>query len=322
MTNIPVKRCSPWLTVSLVVALTVLPLLACAGGVVMGAALVSSESPGLSMGRGDAVAVLFADGVITSGRAGSPSGSVTGITPWRIRADLRRAEADPSVRAVVMHVNSPGGSVVASNEIHRMVKEFHKPVVFYFGETAASGGYYIACAGKWIVANPDTLTGSIGVISELTDASELLKKIGVEFVVIKTGPNKDIGSFARPMTDEEKKIFQAVIDQAYDGFVKVIAQGRGLPEDKVRRIGDGRIYSGQQALELGLVDQLGYLDDAVAKAGELGGMAGKPRVIEYTHTPSLVDIFMGAASRAPAFSLDQLIGLDAAPRLEYRFVNP
>jgi protease-4 len=303
----------------LLVLLIGLPVLVCLGSASLGMMVLGGGLPDLA--TGDAVAVIYAEGIIGSSAAGS-LGSATGITPARIQADLRRAAADPSVKAVVLRINSPGGSVVASNEIYKQLKDFTKPIVVSMGEEAASGGYYIACASKWIVANPDTLTGSIGVITELVNADELIKKIGVQVIVIKTGPNKDIGSPFRPMTDDEKRLWQAVIDQAFDGFVQVVAQGRSLPEDKVRQIGDGRVYSGRQAKELGLVDQLGYLDDAVNKAGELGSIKGKPRVVEYVHAPSLLDVLVGSTSRAPVISLEQLLGLDAAPRLEYRFIGP
>jgi protease-4 len=315
----PAKKGFPWVTAILVAVFVGLPVLACLCGFGMVVAMTRGDTT--SFATGDAVAVVYVEGIITSGNASSTSPS-TGVTPRRIQADLRRAANDSSVKAVVVRVNSPGGSVVASNEIYKMIKDFQKPVVFSFGETAASGGYYIACAGKWIVANPDTLTGSIGVISELPNADELMKKIGVQVVVIKSGLNKDIGSPFRPMTDEEKKLFQALVEQAYDGFVQVVAQGRNLPEDKVRQIGDGRVYTGKQAKELGLVDQLGYLDDAVNKAGELGGIKGKPRVIEYVPRPSFLEVLLGSATRAPAISLEQLLGLDAVPRLEYRFTSP
>jgi len=319
MTSIPAsKKGLRRSTIILLVVLIGLPALACLVSIGVSVALVRGEAPSLATGQ--AVAVIYAEGIITSGSSGSMSSS-SGVTPARIKADLRRAAADPSVKAVVIRVNSPGGSVVASNEIHKMIKDFEKPIVFSFGEVAASGGYYIACAGKWIVANPDTLTGSIGVISELLNADELMKKIGVQVVVIKSGANKDIGSSFRPMTDEEKKLWQTIIDQAFDGFAQIVAQGRNLPEDRVRQIGDGRIYNGRQAKELGLVDQLGYLEDAIDKAGELGGIKGKPRVIEYKRTPSLMDM-LTSSFRAPAISLDQILSLDAAPRLEYRFVRP
>jgi protease-4 len=279
------------------------------------------DSMSLTSGTGDAVAVIYAEGVIASGSASSTAASVA-VTPRRITADLRRAASDSSVKAVVVRVNSPGGSVVASSEIYQALKDFGKPVVFSFGETAASGGYYIACAGKWIVANPDTLTGSIGVISQMPNAEELMKKLGVQFIVIKSGQNKDIGNPFRQMTDDEKKLWQTIVDEVYEGFVKIVAEGRSLPEDKVRQLADGRVYTGRQAKELGLVDQLGYLDDAVAKAGELGGIKGKPRVVEYLPRPSFTEILLGSQLFAPGISLEQLIGLDATPKLEYRFVGP
>lgn len=319
MTTIPApkNRRTPGTIAALIVAGVL--VLVCLGCIGMSLATLWRQAPGLPTSQ--AVAVIYAEGTITSGTSGFIGGTA-GITPARIKADLHRAAADPSVKAVVVRVNSPGGSVVASNEIWKMLKDFEKPVIFSFGEMAASGGYYIACAGKWIVANPDTLTGSIGVITELTNVDELAKKLGVQLIVIKTGPNKDIGNPFRPMTDDEIEIWQVVIDQAFDGFVQVVAQGRGLPEDKVRQIGDGRVYNGKQAKELGLVDQLGYLEDAIDKAGELGGIKGKPRVIEYKRTPTLMDVLTSSALRAPSISLEQILSLDATPRLEYRFVKP
>lgn len=296
-----------------------LPILACLCSAVIGLGMIRGETP--SLATGDAVAVIYAEGVISSGSANSAT-SIGGITPARIQADLRRAAQDTLVKAVVLRINSPGGSVVASNEIYKLLKDFPKPVVVSMGETAASGGYYIACASRWIVANPDTLTGSIGVISELPNAEELLNKIGVQIVVIKSGANKDIGSFSRPMTDDEKKLWQAIIDQAYDGFVKIVAEGRNMPEDKVRQIADGRVYTGQQAKELGLVDQLGYLDDAVSKASELGGIRGKPRIVEYVPRPTLFELLTSMSSRATGISLEQILGFDAMPSLQYRFVGP
>lgn len=311
------KHWTPGAIVALiVVGVLTLVCLGCIGVSLTG---LGRQAPGLQ--TGPAVAVIYAEGTIASGTSGSIGGAV-GITPERIKADLRRAASDPSVRAVVVRVNSPGGSAVASNEIWKMLKDFEKPVVFSFGETAASGGYYIACAGKWIVANPDTLTGSIGVITELANVDELAKKLGIQIVVIKTGPGKDLGNPFRPMTEDEIKLWQAVIDQAFDGFVQVVAEGRGLPEDKVRQISDGRVYTGRQAKELGLVDQLGYLEDAIDKAGELAGIKGKPRVVEYKRTLTLMDMLTGFALRTPAISLEQVLSLDATPRLEYRFVKP
>jgi len=303
-----------------VLLLVGLLLLACMGSVIVGLVMTQGEAPSLGA-TGDAVAVIYAEGIISSGSAGSAT-SVGGVTPARIKADLHRAAQDAFVKAVVLRIDSPGGSVVSSNEIYKLLKDFSKPVVVSMGETAASGGYYIACASRWIVANPDTLTGSIGVISELPNAEELLKKIGVQIVVIKSGANKDMGSYSRPMTDDEKKLWQAVIDQAYDGFVKTVSEGRNLPEDKVRQIADGRVYTGTQAKDLGLVDQLGYLDDAVSKAGELGGISGKPRVVEYVPRPTLFELLTSMSSRASGISLEQILGFDAMPRLEYRFVEP
>jgi protease-4 len=147
------------------------------------------------------------------------------------------------------------------------------------GSVAASGGYYLSAAADRIVANPGTLTGSIGVIMQLAEIQELLKKVGVRYEIVKAGHYKDVGNFSRPMTPEERAILQQLLDDIYGQFVDAVAAGRHLARPAVVALADGRVYSGRRAQELGLVDQLGGLDDAVRLAGELAGIPGKPRVI-------------------------------------------
>jgi protease-4 len=226
---------------------------------------------------GPAVAVIDVNGTILSGQAGafdtSPVAASGDIIPL-----IKQAAADADVKAIVLRVDSPGGSVVASNEIYHALKTCGKPIVVSMGELAASGGYYISMAADYIIANPDTLTGSIGVISEFPEASGLLDKLGIVVTTIKSGENKDLGSLYRPMTDEEKALWQQVVDETYDEFVQIVAEGRNLPEAQVRALADGRVFTGRQALANGLVDALGYEEDAIAKAAELGKITGTPQV--------------------------------------------
>jgi protease-4 len=226
------------------------------------------------------------------------------------------------VKAVVMRVNSPGGSAVASDEIYHMLLDFDKPVVIWMGETAASGGFYISCAGDYVFAHRDTLTGSIGVISQFINAEEFLDKYGIEAVVITSGPYKDMGSLFREMTDEEQEIWNDMIDQIYDDFVAIVADARELPVETVRELADGRVYTGQQALEYGLIDAVGLTSDAIAKAAELGGIEGEPQVIELKTTPSLLESLYSLQSRSAIPTLEEVLNWAGTPSMEYRFIGP
>ena len=241
------------------------------------------------------------------GTIASAESSVGGVqptaTPEGLADALRQAADDPSVRAVVLEVNSPGGGVTASDEMHQSILDFKRntdmPVVVSMGDVAASGGYYISTAADRIVANETTLTGSLGVIFQLTNFSEAADKYGISQVVIKSGKFKDIGNSFREMKPEEREIFQSLVDESYAEFVEVISEGRGLPEDRVREIADGRIYSGSQAKELGLVDSFGGLDEAAAIAAERAG-ATETTVVRYVETPSFSETLLsGLAPRKP-----------------------
>jgi protease-4 len=203
----------------------------------------------------------------------------------RLKEELEKASRDPEVKAVVLRINSPGGTVTASDllyhEIENFKKETGKKVIASIMDLGASGGYYVAVSADKIVAHPTTVTGSIGVIMLNVNVQGLLEKIGVVGTAIKSGDKKDMGSPLRPMTAEEQKLFQDVINQMYDRFLSVVAAGRkNLSRDKIRAVADGRIYTAQQALDLGLVDQIGYLDDAVALARQEAGV-GEARVVTY-----------------------------------------
>lgn len=188
---------------------------------------------------------------------------------------------DDDVKAVVLRVESPGGIVGPSQEISQEVKKLaaRKTVVVSMGSVAASGGYYISAPASLIYANPGTITGSIGVLMKFSNVEGLMDKIGMKAFTLKTGKYKDSGSPVRPMTDEEKSLLQGVIDSTHGQFVKAVAEGRKIPIDQVRGIADGRIFSGEQALAVKLVDRLGSLQDAVEEAGRLAGIKGEPEVI-------------------------------------------
>jgi len=189
---------------------------------------------------------------------------------------------NPAVRAVVIRVNSPGGVVAPTQEIYATVQRLRssgKPVVVSMGSVAASGGYYVAAAADRIFANPGTLTGSIGVVMQLANLEGFLKKVGIDYVVVKSGQYKDTGNFARSMTLQERKILQGVLDDVHNQFIDAVAQGRKLSRAEVLGFADGRIVSGQQAKALRMVDALGGLTEAIEDAAKLAGLPEKPRLI-------------------------------------------
>ncbi len=194
-----------------------------------------------------------------------------------IIAHLKQFREDDSIKSIVLRIDSPGGGVGPSQEIFREVRKTigQKKVITSMGTIAASGGYYVAAGTDGIVANPGTITGSIGVIMGFTNFEELIKKIGLVPIVIKSGKYKDTGSPVRQMTEDEEKILQNFVQRIHMQFVKAIAEGRKMDAEKVKSIADGRIFSGEEAKDLGLVDRLGNLDDAIEWAGRLGGIKGK-----------------------------------------------
>jgi protease-4 len=219
----------------------------------------------------------------------------------QIIKDLESMVENPGIEAIVLRVDSPGGGAAASQEIYeciRGIQEEGVPLVVSMGSVAASGGYYIACTADTIFANPGTLTGSIGVVMSFTNLEELFGKIGLDFEVIKSGRFKDTGSWSRQMTDAERALLQETIDDIHAQFVEAVAEGRGMEYDAVAALADGRIFSGRQALEAGLVDRLGTLENAVAVAARMGGIEGEPRVQEPVRRERLTlwDLLTGTAS--------------------------
>jgi protease-4 len=234
----------------------------------------------LGAAAGYQIGLIRVEGVI-AGDAGSGIFSTFGA--GEIAAQIRAAGEDPNIGAVVLRLNSPGGSAAASQEISMAVERLRqsgKPVVASMGDVSASGAYWIAAHADAIVANPATITGSIGVIIQTQHLVGLYDMLGIETETYKSGPFKDMGAPDRDPTPEEGAIFQGMVDDIYEQFVAVVVQGRALPEAQVRELADGRIFTGRQAYELGLVDELGDFRDAVRVAAELGGLDPEAPVVE------------------------------------------
>jgi protease IV len=236
-----------------------------------------------------------------------------------IIAEIRQYQEDEGVKAIVLRIDSPGGGVGPSQEIHREISKVKmtKKVVTSMGSVAASGGYYIACASDRIVANPGTITGSIGVLMEFTNIEELFKKIGIKGVVLKSGEHKDIGSPFREMTPEEKKIFQDVIDNVHQQFIEAVAKGRRLDREKVAQIADGRIFTGEQAKQLGLVDEMGNLQDTIDMVAKMVGIVGKPNVLYPKKKFSLWELLV----RETASTILEILN-EKGFELNYRLLSP
>ena len=206
---------------------------------------------------------------------------------------IKKYAKSSSVKAIVFYVDSPGGGVSASEEIFQELKKAKekKPVVVSMGSVAASGGYYVSLAGSKIVANPGTITGSIGVIAQFPNFRKLLDKVGIDFEVIKSGKFKDSGNPYRGLTPEERKYFQGVIDDVFEQFVNHVVSERKIPRNEVLKIADGRIFTGRQAYEFGLVDTLGTLETAIKIAAEMSGIKGEPRIVkEKKKKPSFFEL--------------------------------
>jgi protease IV len=221
--------------------------------------------------RGRTIGIVAIEGVISSE-----------LTERTVR-QLTKYGDDTSIKAIILRIDSPGGGVASSQEIYeevRRVRSAGKLVVASMGSVAASGGYYVACVADHIFANAGTITGSIGVIVQLANVSELLHTIGIESTVITSGPYKDSGNPTRTLRPEERQVFQALVDDVYQQFIEAVAQGRNLPLDEVRHAADGRIYTGRQAKDLRLIDELGSLHDAIRYAASAIGIVGKPRLVQ------------------------------------------
>ncbi len=275
---------------------------------------------------GDKVLLLDLSGIISEAplfTLGPQAPQVSMLA--RVREELKKAEDDDRVRALVVRINSPGGTATASDILYKELTEFKArrkiPVVAAFMDVGASGAYYVALAADTIVAHPTTVTGSIGVIMLTLNAEGLLQKVGVSPITIKSGAKKDMGSPFRGLTEEERQIFQGVIDDLYGRFVSLIVKERHIPEAQVRAFADGRIYTAPQAKELGLVDRVGYLEDAV-QAAKQGAKLSEARVIMY-HRPRdyRSNIYSGTPAPEPLdTSLVQLSSLLIGPGPRFMYL--
>jgi protease-4 len=259
------------------------------GGLIMSfmGAYLLTKNDGYSFG--ESVAIIKVHGKISmTSDSGILQESV--ITPQKFIELLNQANRDKSVKAILLDINSPGGSVVASDEIARAIKESEKPVVAWLSEIAASGGYYIASASDFIIADRASVVGSIGVISIFPEYSKLLEKIGVNFTIVKGGEFKDFSTGYRPMTEEEKEMLEGIVLEIYDQFLEEVANNRNLTVEYVSSIAEGKIYTGKKAKELNLIDEIGGRDLAINKAAELGEITGNPNIVSY-NKKSFLDEF-------------------------------
>ncbi|WHY65976.1 signal peptide peptidase SppA [Neobacillus sp. SuZ13] len=275
------------------------------------------------------IVILDVNGVIQdTGETGSILQS-SGFNHQDFMKKLNYIKDDDSVKGIIIKVNSPGGGVVESAEIHdkltEIQKETKKPVYISMGSMAASGGYYISTAAKKIYASPETMTGSLGVIMEGINYKGLADKYGVDFVTIKSGKHKDIMSPTRKMTEEERQILQSMINNSYQGFVKVISEGRKLPITQVKKIADGRVYDGRQAKELQLIDGFGYLDDVVKYMKKQEKLKGA-QVVRYSDSLGLGSLFTMQAKKLMGIDMEmagllKVLSRPNSPRLMYLYAE-
>lgn len=269
-----------------------------------------------------AVGVLHIEGPIVGGTAG---GGILGggAVGDHIVKTLREASEDPSIAAVVLRLNTPGGSAAASQEIGNEIKhlqEAGKVVVASMGDMAASGGYWLAAVTDHIVANPASLTGSIGVIMQLTNIEGLYEKLGIEVENITSGEHKDMGG--RRLSEEERRLMQAMVDDIYDQFVEVVADGRNAPVEKVRGWADGRLFTGRQALDEGLIDELGTFNDAVERAAVMAGLGDAYRVRTLGAPPGFLNLFFGSAASGLGLLPGHGLNAEPAPTLMRWVLTP
>jgi protease-4 len=265
-------------------------------------------------GSGDKIAVITMRGLISS----SLPGNVGDTMVEDMRLALQQARDDDHVRAVVLEIDSPGGEVTASDVIYNWVVKTRakKPVIVYMDSLAASGGYYVACGGRYLMANETTITGSIGVIIQTLNYEQLLNKVGLASVVFKSGKFKDMLNGARPITPEERDLVQGFVMKTYDKFVGIVARERKLPEETLRNgIADGRIFSGKEALEHKLIDGLGQREDAFNKARELGGARGA-KVVKYGPPFSFSRFFRAFGEAGQSSKLQLELPKQLVPQLE------
>ncbi|MFB3880031.1 MAG: signal peptide peptidase SppA [Armatimonadota bacterium] len=267
---------------------------------------------------GEGVALIRIEGVIVAGESGFSmfGGEATGSDD--VVAEIEQAIDDDGAKAILMRVNSPGGSAAGSQEIYDAVnraRKAGKPVVVSMADVAASGGYYVSCPADVIFADAATFTGSIGVIAMHENMAGLMKKIGIETDTIKSGKLKDMGSPTGPLSDEARQVMTTIINQVFGQFVDAVAKGRKMDRKKVLALADGRVYTGQQAKDNGLVDKIGGMSEALAEAGKRGGLSGRPETKEYGTPAWLKRLFGGSAQSRTVSVTGGLLYDDVAARL-------
>jgi protease-4 len=300
-------------------------LLACCGCVFMGFVMLVGAAGSAATGGGlgtsplieqtvsgsgaDKIALVEINGMIARTQAAGLFGPAGGDMVQRIKQELEQAAEDGAVKCVLLSIDSPGGTVTASDQIWHAIQDFkqrtNKPVVVHMGAVCASGGVYIAVSGDKIVCEPTTITGSIGVVLSTMNFSGLLKEYGVQDVTITSGPNKDLLNSTAPVRDEHLEIMRVMIMESYDRFTQLVADGRQLDVATVREFADGRIYTPSQALDLKLVDLIGYREDALAECEKLAGVLSS-KLVRYARPPSLADVLAGnvRSGAVPGVQLD------------------
>lgn len=307
-----------------IIGLTLAALLICGGLVGFVLWLANSYSSD-SLAFGDAVAIVRVEGIILPGKGApsNPFSSTDAAYSQQIIDYLKQANENEDVKAIILYVDSPGGSAFASDEIALQIQQMDKPIIAAMGSMAASGGYYVSAPTNEIWASPHSLTCSIGVISQFLNLEGFAEEYGITTITITSGKFKDTGNPFREFTAEERALWEAITEDIFEEFVQVVAEGRKMSEAEVREIADGRVCTGKQAREMGLVDELGYLPDAIDRAAELGGIEGEPRIIEYTRQPSFFEALGASMNRpTPVEELQQLLNFHAGSPLMYLYVGP
>ncbi len=246
------------------------------------------------------------------------------IDPSSIVRQFKKYREDKSIKAIILHVNSPGGGVAASQEMYeevRKTRDSGKPVIVSFGSIAASGGYYVACGGSLIVSNPGSLTGSIGVIATFTNFKELADKLGVKENVVKSGKLKDSGNPFRDMNADDLEYFQEIIDNSYEQFLDVVSTERKIDKEELRKIANGRVFTGKQAKDLKLVDSLGTFQDAIRIAGQIAKIDGEPSIVREKNKRNFIEFFLEGMSGTQLKDIKEEISSEFLnkPVLQYKF---
>jgi protease IV len=287
---------------AVLLAVSVVALMTLAGLV-----LALTSGGGRRGGWGAGIGLLEIQGVITD--------------DGRALEQIRALHEDPAVRGLLVTINSPGGVVAPSQSIYdelRRLRDSGLPVIASIGSVGASGGYYIALAADSIFALPGSLTGSIGVVMEMPEASELMDRVGVRVEVVKSAEHKDVGSPFRPITPADREILEALVMDVFEQFVATVALARGLPEDSVRAVADGRVLSGRQALGRGLIDRLGNRREALAAAGRMAGLGEEPRIVRPPRErTTLLDLILGRVTASAVQRVAETVGHAGRMRLQY-----